>query len=258
MRILARLGVGLCGLAITASPLVKADDRPAKPARAVKTPHTHKGKGLFGAKYCVECQREAAWKNDGVDVPPPPSGIAGVVMPDPGRAAPVHMSHVQGPAGNCAACEAGAATVAGSYAPGYASTGDPAIAGYDAPGHAVVGGPDDMMASNGASPSPIGVAKASQGQWGPQVAAGGPRSSFDSSVLPSSMIPAAPTPIENLPSRKPRVISHLLGVSAIGRDLRDLRASRNRDDSHASISYDPAVQPVTELPASVVYGKGGR
>jgi hypothetical protein len=52
------------------------------------------------------------------------------------------------------------------------------------------------------------------------------------------------------------VISHLFGVGGITRHAREARADRQKQQ-HASIAYDPPSQPVTELPASMVYGQGG-
>jgi hypothetical protein len=51
------------------------------------------------------------------------------------------------------------------------------------------------------------------------------------------------------------VISHLFGIGGIARHRREARDDRVREQ-HASISYDPPAQPVTELPSSLVYGKG--
>jgi hypothetical protein len=53
---------------------------------------------------------------------------------------------------------------------------------------------------------------------------------------------------------RPHIISHLFGLDAIGRRGREERERRNRE-KHASISYQPHTGPVTELPASLVYGR---
>jgi hypothetical protein len=72
--------------------------------------------------------------------------------------------------------------------------------------------------------------------------------------MPSSMIPAQ-TALAGPSAGRPHVISHLFGIGGITRHAREERADRKRE-AHASISYDPPAQPVTEVPASVVYGKG--
>ena len=104
MRFLARLGLGLCGLALVTSAVVKADDPAAPPSNAVVPQAAqvagHHHKGLFGWRHCVECQRAYAKKRDGVDVPPPPStaaaaAMAGTIVHDHNHGAP------------CAACQGG-------------------------------------------------------------------------------------------------------------------------------------------------------
>src|SRR5208283_1730605 len=104
MRFLARFSVGLCGLALVTSAVVKADD-PAAPPSDAAVPQAvqvagHHHKGLFGWRHCVECQRAWAKKHDGVDVPPPPStpaaaAMAGTIVPDHNHGSP------------CSACQAG-------------------------------------------------------------------------------------------------------------------------------------------------------
>jgi hypothetical protein len=111
----------------------------------------------------------------------------------------------------------------------------------------------------GADPAPIGMARSTQGQWGgPRMAAAGPRGSspYDPAVRPSSMIPPQ-TAIDNASTGRPHVISHLLGIGGATRHYLQAREDRQREQ-HASIAYDPPSQPVAELPASMVYGRGGR
>jgi hypothetical protein len=254
MRILVRFGLGLCGLVLVASPVVQAGPPAMAPegslsADAQVTGHHHKG--VFGWRHCVACQRAWAKKHDGVDVPPPPSSFpAGVI---PGQS--VHK-HAQG--APCAACEAGAVvtgpvTITESYPPGHSSLGGSALVA-GAPGYAVVGGEPAMA---GADPAPVGVSRAGLHQGSNPRMAAAPRpgaGSYDSSVMPSSMIPA-PTGLTNPSGGRPHVISHLLGVGEISREYRHNRDSKSRA-RHAAISYDPPSQNVNELPASVVYGKG--
>ena len=95
MRFLARFGLGLCGLALLASPARpcagrSAADRLSSPATAADGQAAgHHHKGLFGWRHCVECQRAMAKKRDGVDVPPPPSMMPAGVMAG-------QVVHVQG------------------------------------------------------------------------------------------------------------------------------------------------------------------
>jgi hypothetical protein len=251
MRSLARLGLGVFGLALAAAPATQAQ-APAQPpaagdgsapvAVAPASGHHHH-KGLFGSRHCVECQRAWVKKHDGVDIPPPPS-----MLPPGVVASQVVHDHRQGTA--CAACEAGAvaiAPVAGAYPPGHASLGGPEMAGSYPPGHAVLGMP-------GEDPAPVGVARNWQGKWAePRMGAAGPRA-YDPSVLPSSMFPAQ-TALDGESSNRPHVISHLLGVGGISRHVREAREQRRRE-AHASIAYDSPNQPVTSLPASAVYDRG--
>ncbi len=280
MRSLARLGLGVCGLALVTTAVVKAQDPAALPARTVVPQggqvSGHHHEGLFGWRHCVECQREMARKRDGVDVPPPPSS--------PYAAAPMNgtIVHQHNGAVPCAACQAGAVvsgpvTVVESYPPGRAVVGGPVtiVESYP-PGRAVVGGP--MMAGNlppgyavmnggpamaGADPTPVGVSRAAQAQaqvqaqWNnPRLASVPPRpgaGAYDPSVMPSSMIPAQ-TALDTQTATRPHILTHLFGIGEIRRHIRDTREDRGRD-AHASIAYDAPTTPVTQLPASVVYGK---
>jgi hypothetical protein len=249
MRFVARLGLGVFGLALVAAPAAKAQQpvpeepngsRPAVAAASPAAAHHHRG--LFASRHCVECQRAWVKKHDGVDIPPPPS-----LLPPGVVASQVVHNHQQGMA--CAACEGGAMAVGpvGSYPPGHATMGGPEMAGNYPPGHASVGMP-------GEDPAPVGVAKSWQGRWsGSKLAASGARP-YDPTVMPSSMVPAQ-TAIDGESSNRPHVISHLLGVGGITRHAREAREQRRRE-AHASIAYDAPGQPVTELPASAVYGRG--
>ena len=176
--------------------------------------HKHP-RNLFGKeKLCVECQR-AKLKAQGIDMPAPPPLPQGVVMEG----------------GVCTTCQPGA--------PGMA-----VVNGDTAPGFAVVG--DPMMPGEG--PAPIGVVQARPG--GPMMPGAG---LMDRSVMPTS-IPRAPEPIAPAESNRPHVISHVLGLSAIGRDRR-ADAHRRAGQKHASIRYGAEEPRVTELPASKVYGR---
>lgn len=236
---------GLLGLAL-ASPLsVEAvAHEPDAPASG------HQHKGLMGWKSCVDCQRARAKARDGVDVPPPPSALP------PGAAAQhQHVGHDargghyhadgqfhadgevihEGPI----VLEQGHA-----YPPGQAVVGGGANLAEMPAGRAVVGGPE---------PAPVGVSRATQGNFAPaaNVAANGPLR--DPSVTPTS-IPPAQTAIGGTVGARPRIISHLLGLPDLRRLRRDRQAYLARE-GHASIPYGDPLDPVTELPASMVYGK---
>ena len=132
------------------------------------------------------------------------------------------------------------------------------------PGHAVSNGA--MTASNmpaghavvGSEPAPVGISRASQGNYTPfnAMAAGGPRpGQRDPSVMPTSMIPPQ-TAMGGTVGSRPRIISHLLGLPDLRRLRRDTESYKSREH-HAAISYEQNAGPVTELPASMVYGRTG-
>jgi hypothetical protein len=75
----------------------------------------------------------------------------------------------------------------------------------------------------------------------------------------SAAIPAAPTPMGDTGPTRPHVLGHLFGFSDIARDARERRGRRTEKErqQHAAISYEDQAKPVTEIPASMVYGKGG-
>jgi hypothetical protein len=290
MRFSTRLVPGLLGLAMAAPLAAEAVGQelggpqappivlehgvaPSQPGRAfaarpAASAAKHEHKGLLGRRSCTECQRAKAKSRDGIDVPPPPSAL-------PPGAVPVgaghqhqhaHVTAVAPGSTGCASCEADAASMGGTIVPGSIVVSDSRM---EAPGRAVVGGeavaaefPTGRAVSGGAAPEPVGVARASQGNFTPvpgAMAAGPQAGPRDPSVMPSSMIPAQ-TAIGGTTARSPRIITHLLDLPDLTRIGREARARRDRADrsSHASISYQDGVGPVTELPASVVFGKGGR
>ncbi len=291
MRFSTRLVPGLLGLAMAAPLAAEAVGQdlggpqappivlehgtaPAQPAFAARPAAAakHEHKGLLGRRSCTECQRAKALARDGISVPPPPSAL-------PPGAVPAGAGHQHGHAHvaaaapgstGCASCEADAAAMGGTIVPGSIVVSDSRI-DPQAPGRAVVGGEGEALAaefpagravSGGAAPEPVGVARASQGNFTPvagAMAAGPQAGPRDPSVTPTSMIPAQ-TAIGGTTARSPRILTHLLDLPDLTRIGRDARARRDRADrsSHASISYQDGVGPVTELPASVVFGKGGR
>ncbi|SIO44364.1 hypothetical protein SAMN05444166_4770 [Singulisphaera sp. GP187] len=217
MTLLTRTGLALLGLALATPVAVWAD-----PPASAGNPHNHR-RGLFGKqKLCAECQR-AKLQAQGINIPPPPSLPAGGVTTE---------------GGVCTACQAGQGMVVSDSAAGYAVVG-----GDSAPGYAVVGG---QVPS--ADPSPIGVVQGRPSQ------APGRSAGTDRSVMQASTMPA-PDPVRPAGSNRPRVLSHLFGLSEIGSEYRE-RKQRLRGQDHASIRYDqPETQRVTDLPASKVYGK---
>ncbi|WP_406697656.1 hypothetical protein V5E97_02205 [Singulisphaera sp. Ch08] len=224
MHLLARTGLAVLGLALATPVAVWAD-----PPASASNPHNHR-RGLFGKqKLCAECQR-AKLQAEGINIPPPPS-LPGQVVSE----------GVVTEGGVCTTCQSQAGhqgVVVSDSASGYAVVG-----GDAAPGYAVVGG---QVPS--ADPSPIGVVQARPGQ-APSRSAGTDRSVMQASTAP------APEPIRPAGSNPPRILSHLFGFSAIGRDYREAK-ERRRGEDHASIRYDqPETQKINDLPASKVYGR---
>ncbi|MFI5453924.1 MAG: hypothetical protein ACHRXM_00575 [Isosphaerales bacterium] len=255
MRFQARLLLGVCGLALAvpaaavAAPLGD-DEAGYAVAGGQPQPAPHHHKGLFGRRHCVECQRAYAKSHDGVDIPAPPPIEAGAVM----RGQVVGSQGV--PCANCPGnvITSGPVMSASAHAPGYAVVGGPgAMASVDAPGYAVVG-----ETASGPEPAPIGVYRAGQGQPGdPRMAAMGHRpgagaGAYDPSVVPTGL-PPAQVALAGPGHDRPHIISHLFGIPRFGQIRRELEDKERQ--KHAAIAYDQTIQPVTALPASVVYGK---
>jgi hypothetical protein len=251
MRFRARLVLGLYGVALAVPAVVMAgplgDDESAPgamemaPPQAQAQPHHHKG--LFGRRHCVECQRAHVKAHDGVDVPPPPAlepGMQGAVIRNDAH---------------CPTCQgnmvvSGPALTQDAHAPGYAVVGE--TAGPEAPGYAVVG-----EALVGSEPVPVGISKMrTNGAMDPRMAAMGGRPGagpVDPSVVPTSL-PPPQSPLAAPTSNRPKIISHLFGLPMLGAHRRE--QEQKERDKHASIAYGQNQQPVTDLPTSVVYGKG--
>ncbi len=276
MRQLARTSLGLLGLALVVPSAAPAQDAPASipsgyqaaapatspsgldgkplPAPTVEAPHKHRGRTL-----CAKCAAK-------MQAAKPPGVIVGCE----------HLKH-----GVCSSCQA-ALNLPGEFT---MASGQPAkmaaAPAEEAPGRA--------MASSGmapatnaqmdasrramaaettmAEPTPVGVVQANFSQAGPMMA---PPAGY-APTNPMAMDPNAPgrAVAESNAGRDPyqaksgffphpHVLGHLFGWSGIGNERADEKA-RRKSEAHAMISYDnDAVAPVTELPASTVFGKKGR
>jgi hypothetical protein len=256
MRIHGRLLLGMFGLAMAVPSLAIAapfgdDVAPTgPPGQTGAQPQPHHHHGLFGRRHCVECQRAYVKAHDGVDVPAPPPIEAGAMA---------YSQPMVAQAGSCATCQGnavatGPVVMADAHAPGYAVVGGAeSMASAGAPGYAVVN--DTAL---GQDPAPIGVSRATQAGYGdPRMAAMGPRpaGSYDPSVKPTS-IPAAPTPMQDSEHKKRyQIVAHALGVPHFG--YRRRAEEEKERQKHAAIAYGDSNAKVTELPASMVYGKDG-
>jgi len=220
-------------VATPAAPAVAAVPAPA-PAQATAPvkPHKHRWSLFGGERVCVECQRARAKARDGVDVPPPPA------LPGP---------VVSG--GACAACGT-ETTVMMVHKPMAIQDGPSAAPGMamaaTAPGRAAIGGDAPGYAAVGNEPTPIGEVQ-------PRLAARvpGPAGSRDGAVTMSNYSPA---PLQAAGANRPHILSHLFGISDIGRVRREA-AERRSEEAHASIPYGTDGPTVTDVPAKVVYGK---
>jgi hypothetical protein len=258
MRIQARLLLGMFGLAfaiptgLAAAPFGENDGAyTATGGQQSLQPTPHHHKGLFGRRHCVECQRAYAKAHDGVDIPAPPPIETNPIM---------HGQVMASQVGSCPTCQghavaSGPVMTADAHAPGYAVVGGPgAMASTDAPGYAVIGGEPGP----GGDPAPIGVSRAGHAPVGdPRMAAVGARSgagAYDPSVMPTAIPPAQVAMSNPEHQNRYRVIAHVLGVPKFGQQRR-AEAEKERQ-KHAAIAYDQPGSKLSELPASMVYGKG--
>jgi hypothetical protein len=148
--------------------------------------------------------------------------------------------------GKCVACESQGGQVL-MQGPMMVNNGPGrAVVGGEAPGYAVVGEP-----MPGADPMPIGVVGSRLAGNAPPLA--NPAAARDAMLMPSSM---SSNPVTSPDHHRPHIISHAFFLDAIGKRSRFAR-ERAREERHASIPYGPQPeQKVTELPASMVYGRG--
>jgi len=181
---------------------------------------------------------------------------------------------------NCAA-SAGAPVMASNGAmPGRAVVGGEtpgyAVNGVATSGYAIIGGTIPI-----AEPAPVGVVRGRYAYQYPNAGMpmagaprptgpgvpGGPaqptmmaqrpaRGSRNSKTSDSAVLPTAFSNDPYVPDQhnRPHILSHMLGLDAIGHRSRVERERREREN-HASIRYQPANEPVTDLPSTMVYGK---
>ena len=116
------------------------------------------------------------------------------------------------------------------------------------PGHAVIGAGGENTVEG--EPAPIGMV-APRMASAPTPPAAGP-GTRDPAVGMSAF---SPSPLKPAGANRPHIVSHLLGLSGIGRDAHDARV-RRKEETHAAISFGPQDSPVTDVPASTVYGRG--
>ena len=227
MRLLARMGCTVAGLALLASSAAQAG-MPIPAPGPYNTQVKKKSPKTTPKKFCAPCQAEQMLAK-GLRVPTPPPLPAG--------------SPVKGE--RCFACGAPTAVV---FSGKLYRSEPPTMVANNAPGRAVVGGETaEMMAFDG-GPMPIGVVAprlASAMPAGP----GGGRGARDAAVMPTS---ALADPIAAPVSGRPHILSHLTPVTTLGRARGD-RWTFSRVDKHASIPYgSTAADPVTDVPMSVL------
>jgi hypothetical protein len=265
MRRIVPIGLTLLGAAIAAPASSMAQSAATKspifhrtaPAPAVKVvegeaghSHAHNhARGLFGkGRPCVECQR-AKLAAQGIYVPPPPDALAGRIPAE----------------GVCTSCQQAAA--AGGQV--VMMEGMPVESSAEPAGHAVVGdlgqGQPAGSALANAEPMPVGVVQTNYNSGAPAPYSVNDRidplarghagiSRPDGPVPMNGPVPPAPTPASSGANTRPRVLAHLFGFDGIGRAGREAREQKTREQ-HAKISYGNQSGPISELPASMVYGR---
>jgi hypothetical protein len=118
-----------------------------------------------------------------------------------------------------------------------------AVVSDAAPGRAVVAAgepePIGVMRTNYAATTPVAAARMPQATAVPVPANSGPYLGHDKDTS------------------NPHVLGHLFGLSAWHRDIQNKLSEkeRRRREKHAALSYEPADGKVTDLPASMVYGR---
>lgn len=168
-----------------------------------------------GRHLCPDCQLKEQMRKDGLTVPPPTT-VAGMPMASNDLA-------------NCTACQAGGTVV---MAPGTSS------------GYAAVGG---MVT---AEPTPVGVV---QTNYRATPTGGAPGYASVGGMNHAAAVPPAGIPVGDPPRGRAHVLAHLFGLPTRGDWTQESRARKRA--AHAAIRYDDGVQKVTDLPASMVFGR---
>ena len=232
MRLLARLGLALCGLASPPRPWSRRTNPwhhpPAmRPCRGLRRWPAITIKVSLAGGIVSNASGHGPRSMTGWTFPRRPRRLPRLRWPEP-----VFIITAKGqpvPFARPGATVSGPVSVVESYPPGHAVVGGPALASNLPPGYAVVGGGEPQMA--GADPAPVGVSKAGQTQWNnPRLAKMPPRAgagSFDPSVQPSSMIPPQ-TALDNENTTRPHILSHLFGIGGISRHIRERREDQER------------------------------
>jgi hypothetical protein len=261
---LSRMGLALVGLALVVPTASWAGDLRALLHGA---PGTHRPRHL-----CAKCQERLRQGDPAVAaIPEQVPTVPGATVD--GECQPCQMASSTGPVlvGDGSGFPVvsqpmlGASTNSGYSPPGHAVVGGPATTTDLPPGSPWAGSP--MMMTGGspygpaptgemvisAEPAPIGVV-----QTGFRAPSGMPTPAGPAAPGPwvPAPTPAAPSPIVPgvLPGqRRPHILAHLFGLSGRNRYARAWDAQRRAD--HAAISYGPAGQVPSQLPASMVYGR---
>lgn len=233
MRVFARVACTLAALIL----LVPAAALAGMPPMA--KPKKKKVAAQAAQKLCAQCQYQKLVA-EGKRVPPPqplPAGapVKGEVCTHCGAPTAVVMDGQMYRASMMAANDAPGRAVADGQPDAYVMTGEPLPIGVVSP--VLAGGVPAMgMPMGGPMAGPVGMPGA------------GPR---DASVMPTSM---ASDPISARGSNGPHILSHLFGLSELGRSRSEHR-ERAKEEQHAMIPYGTTANPVTEVPANVVYGR---
>lgn len=234
MRVLARIGFTLTALSLAAPSGARAGlpivaGMPWSPAQQMSAAEAAARKAP--PRLCADCLRKKMLK-EGVNVPPAPPLPPGAVVPN----------------NKCSVCGRPAAVNAGSVSRSRRSAAMPVMADRSLPGRAVVGGEPPAYVASGNDPAPIGVVA-------PRFAAAGPAVPRDASVMPTAAVSSPSDPLMPTPEKQPHILTHLLGLSGIGRESAERRERRN-EEKHARIAYGAGnAEPVQNVPASAVYGR---
>lgn len=259
MHSLSRTGLALLGLTLVA-PTTSWAGHP----NALTYPGTHAGTHR-PRHLCPKCQ-ESLQQGEAA-VPAQVTAMPGATLD-----------------GDCTTCQQahGAGPILHGDGSGFTVVSNPMPgptmnSGYTPPGHAAVGTPMSMpgpatmttylppgnspsghafsggMVLTG-EPAPIGVV-----QTGFRPNAGMPApSAVPAGSSPFNPLPGSPGPARGAPGpspgrRRPHVLARVLGLSPHN-PWSEARADQRRSD-HAAISFGPAGQPPSTLPASMVYGR---